>query len=103
MKQTPKQRRKITSAEYKAIKLLAKCSFYFGSWDKRFVHSMYVFDASQYDPDNRVVPIGEITDAQGEWLRKLLYKYRRQLYLSDYQASSFFDKTYELETSNQDH
>ncbi len=61
----PKVKRPMTEEEEQIALALVRCRFGFGSWDKRFCKDM--------------IGKTEITEKQAEWLRKMAYRYRRQL------------------------
>lgn len=71
-KPEPKPRRPIDEYETQCLKELSFCTFAVGSPDKRFVRGMQ--------------GAADITEGQAEYLQRLVYRYRRQLGLSDSHA-----------------
>jgi len=58
----------VDDLHFEAIKALDRCRFLPGSWDKRFAQGL----ASKRIDD-------ELTEKQVFWLKKLVYKYRKQI------------------------
>lgn len=58
----------MTARHYEALQALKLCTFYPGSWTKRFVR-----DLSALPQD------AELTERQAEWVEKVAYRYRRQI------------------------
>ncbi len=61
----------MTDDQIKIALALDRVTFLPGTWTKRFARSMTAI--AEAKPDT------EITEAQNEWLYRLLYKYRRQI------------------------
>lgn len=57
----------MTEQQQKWIKELSECTFYPGSFDKRFVRHAQSWDAEK-----------ELTEKQADFLEKLAWRYRRQ-------------------------
>jgi len=74
----PKPRRQIAEYESQCFRELAKCTFAVGSPDKRFVRNMQ--------------GAVEITDGQADYLQRLVYRYRKQLGLTDERAKQTVEK-----------
>ena len=68
----------LTRRELKALQLLGHCTFAVGSYDKRFVRSMQTAI--------------EATEKQRAFLQHLVYRYRRQLRMSDNVARAVVSK-----------
>lgn len=66
---TPPVRFRVTPQQAEALKALGRCRFGAGSYDKRFVRDLQ--DAP------------ELTQRQGEELARLVYRYRKQLGLTN--------------------
>jgi len=63
----PVEKRPMLDEEKSLIASLQGCTFYPGSWNKRFVHALNCAN--------------EITERQSYWLYKVAYHYRKQLHL----------------------
>jgi len=72
-RKTPPTRYAITTRQVEALQALSRCRFAPASYDKRFVR--YLKSAT------------ELTERQGEELARLAHRYRRQLGLTDNQAT----------------
>lgn len=68
----PVEKRPVTDEERSLIDDLQRCTFYPGSWNKRFVHALKLAK--------------EITEVQSYWLYQVAYHYRKQLRLTDERA-----------------
>jgi hypothetical protein len=82
-------KRPATERERMAIKALAGCTFGVGSWDKKFIASLYHYDAMQGKIIDRIIPIDQLSEKQAYWLGKTVFRYRRQLGLTDEQARDY--------------
>lgn len=73
-RKTPPARYPITPSQAKWLIALSRCSFAPASYDKRFVRDLQ--------------SASELTERQGQELARLAHRYRRQLRLTDDQASA---------------
>lgn len=72
-------KRPTTDKEKRAIMRLAHCSFLPGSWDKRFIKSLYKLADP---PIKGIVAVDEISEKQSYWINHMIHRYHKQLGLS---------------------
>ena len=68
----------ITEHEREMILALSGCTFLPGSFDKRFVRSLYHYETYP-TRDGKIETVDEISEKQRYWLNQLAHKYRRQI------------------------